>query len=233
MDVIILAGGLGTRLRSAVPDLPKPMADVKGKPFLCHLMDYWRAEGVSRFILSVSYKYQVIENYFGSRYKGAEVVYAIETEPLGTGGGLINAASQLRGENEFLVLNGDTFFQVELSALLAAHQESGADMTLSLKEVEKNSRYSGIELDAEGFVRSIAAREAVASSCLINGGVYLLRRSLLGEYAGRSPERLSLEDEILPGLIRGKKRLRGFVASGVFLDIGIPEDYHRAADLLP
>ena len=232
MDAIILAGGMGTRLHSAVPDLPKPLADVRGRPFLCYLMDYWLAEGVSQFVLSVGYKHEKIESYFGSHYQGSKVNYAVEPEPLGTGGGLINAASKLRDKEVFLVLTGDTFFQVKLPGLLAAHQENSADMTLSLIKVKKNSRYSGIGLDGQGFVTGIEAREAVSSNWLANGGVYMMNRSLMGEYERQPLKKLSLEDEILPELIRDKKRLLGCISSGTFLDIGIPEDYERAADVL-
>jgi len=104
MEAIILAGGLGTRLRSAVPSLPKPMAPIKGKPFLGYLFDYWLHQGIKHFILSVGYKYEVIHERFGTKYKDADVSYAIENEPLGTGGGLLLALNSLDQKSHFYFL---------------------------------------------------------------------------------------------------------------------------------
>lgn len=113
ITAIILAGGMGTRLRSAVPDLPKPMAPIHERPFLEHQMDYWIGQGVSRFIVSVGYMKEVIMDHFGASYRATPLTYAIEEEPLGTGGGLLLAAQGL--SETFLVLNGDTFFEVDLT----------------------------------------------------------------------------------------------------------------------
>src|SRR3954452_20948621 len=109
MQAIILAGGKGTRLRSAVPDLPKPMAPVAGRPFLEHQMAYWVSQGVNRFVLSVGYKAQIIIDSVGAQFRNAEVVYATEDSPLGTGGAVLHARAQLKPNEPFLVINGDTF----------------------------------------------------------------------------------------------------------------------------
>jgi len=155
MEAIILAGGLGTRLRSAVPSLPKPMAPIKGKPFLGYLFDYWLHQGIKHFILSVGYKCEVIREQFGTKHKDADVNYAIENEPLGTGGGLLLAIKQLRSKEPFLLLNGDTFFAVNLNNLFQYHKNCRSDMTLSLVETKNNKRYSGVLLDKHGLVYSI------------------------------------------------------------------------------
>jgi len=232
MEAIILAGGLGTRLRSTVPDLPKPLAPVGAKPFLGHLLDYWQGQGVKRFILSVGYKHELIRECFGSRYQNAEVDYAVETEPLGTGGGLLLSVKQLRSKEPFLVLNGDTFFAVNLVDLLNCHAQSEADMTLSLVEVPENKRYSGVLLDKDGMVRSMEARSESSKISLVNGGVYMMENNLLSIFEKNVSKKISLEDELLSRLFKQKKRIAGFLGSGAFIDIGVPQDYNRAAEVL-
>ena len=110
-EAIVLAGGLGSRLKAAVPDVPKPMAPINGRPFLEYLVDYWAGQGVDRFVLSVGYKREVIEEHFAVRHKGMEMDYAVENQPRGTGGGLLLALKHLRRSGTFLILNGDTFLR--------------------------------------------------------------------------------------------------------------------------
>src|SRR3989338_2427013 len=126
------AGGLGTRPRKAVPDVPKPMAPVGNAPFLAHLLDYWIGRGITHAILSVGYKADVIREYFGDCYEGIPIEYAIEETPLGTGGGLLLAAERLRESGPFLVLNGDTFFEVNLREMVRFHLERLAELTMAL-----------------------------------------------------------------------------------------------------
>jgi len=232
MEAIILAGGLGTRLRSTVPDLPKPLAPIEGKPFLGYLLDYWRGQGVKRFILSVGYKHELIRECFGSEYKNTEVDYAVETEPLGTGGGLLLSVKQLQSKEPFLILNGDTFFAVNLVDLRNCHAQYEADMTLSLVDVPQNKRYSGVLLDKEGMVRSMEARTESSKNSLVNGGVYMVERNLLSIYEKKVSKKNSLEDELLSELFEQKKRIAGFLGRGAFIDIGVPQDYSRAAEVL-
>lgn len=229
MEAIILAGGLGTRLRSAVPDLPKPMAPVSGRPFLEHQLDYWLAQGVTRFILSVGYRYDAISRHFGEAYRGIPVGYAIEREPLGTGGGLMLAARELAAPGPFLVLNGDTYFEVALGTLRDFHAARGADIALSLLRSPQQGRYTGLETGAAGEVLSLNTGK---KGGLANGGVYLVSHALLDGGAWPPGSRLSLEEDILPTALRAGKRMFGLEFPGRFLDIGIPEDYARAADLL-
>ena len=112
-SAVILAGGLGTRLRSVVSDVPKPMAPVGGRPFLEYQLEYWINQGISRFVLSVGYRHEAITEHFGSRYKGVELEYAVEEQPLGTGGGLLLAAEKLKQDTPFLLLNKDTYFKTD------------------------------------------------------------------------------------------------------------------------
>lgn len=229
-SAIILAGGLGTRLRSAVPDLPKPLAPINGRPFLEYQLDYWLGQGIRRFILSVGYKHELIQQHFGNAYRGAEIDYAVETEPLGTGGGLLLAAGRIRAPGPWLVLNGDTFLEVQAEELAAFHQRHDADVTLSLFEVVQNTRYTGVDVDEAGRVTRLQS-EATGQRQLINGGVYLFGEAGLAMLSYRPGERVSLETEILESMLRGGRRVFGCAAHGRFIDIGIPDDYARAAAL--
>ena len=232
MDAIILAGGLGTRLRKAVADTPKPMALVNGRPFLEHQLDYWIAEGVCRFVLSVGYKSKVIENHFGAKYRDCEIDYAIEKEPMGTGGGLLLAAERM-SKSPFLLLNGDTFFEVPLNAFFNFHKEKEADITIALLDISKNDRYGCVEMDKECRIRNFEAEAKNMSYNLINGGAYLITRQSLDSLDKKPGQKANLEKEILPGMIRADKRIYGYPCEGVkFIDIGVPKDYEAAAKLL-
>lgn len=229
VTAIILAGGLGTRLRDAVPDLPKPMAAINGRPFLEYQMDYWISQGVSHFLLSVGYRREIIMNHFGIAYRGCPVGYAIEDHPLGTGGGLLLAMELFEGDGPVLLLNGDTFFEVDLDRMLEFHTRSHSDWTFSLFRTKESGRYMGIIIEPEGRIRSLRADK---SSGLANGGVYLFKRELLAKTQWHSGDRVSLEDEILPAIFSLGGRLFGYMSNGRFIDIGIPKDYFRAGEIL-
>lgn len=228
---IILAGGLGTRLRSAVPELPKPMAPVNGRPFLEHQMDYWIAQGVSRFVISVGYRKEAIVNYFGDRYRGFAVEYAAEEAPLGTGGGLLKAIGLVNHNEAVLVLNGDTFFEVDYQQLKAFHEKSSSRWTFSLFRANEAGRYMGMGVDPEGRITSLKSGTKELGQ-LANGGVYLIDPKVV-EITKLSPgDRASLEDDILGELMAQKVPLYGVEFNGRFIDIGVPEDYVRAASVL-
>lgn len=220
MEAIILAGGFGRRLRLVCSDRPKPMAQIQGKPFLEYLLEYWKCQGVSHFIFSVGYLHQVIINYFGKDYRGIPIDYAIENEPLGTGGGVLQSIPYLhRPESTFLVLNGDTFFDMSLASFF--HK---GEVTLALYKIEKNTRYDGITLDGCSRIQSYND----PNSQLINAGCYLFDRKSLVRFQQKGP--LSLEKEILP-ILMSQGSCYGQVFDGLFIDIGIPEDYARSQHL--
>ncbi len=232
-SAIILAGGLGTRLRSEVPDLPKPMAPVNERPFLSWLMDYWIRQGVRHFILSIGYKSHTIQDYYGSRYRQAELDYSVEEIPRGTGGGLLLALRQLQNEEAFLVLNGDTFFAVKLDALREFHERTQADVTMALLDMADNDRYGGVSMKPDGSIVSLDASRADPENRRVNGGAYLMKRDLFEGYTvGDSQQKCSLEGDLFPALLNSGKHMAGYLSSGMFIDIGIPEDYMRAAELL-
>lgn len=232
-SAIILAGGLGTRLRSAVPDLPKPMAAINGRPFLEHQIDYWIGQGIMEFTISVGHLRESIQNHFGQDYRGAALRYAIENEPLGTGGGLLLAAAGVPQDRPVLVLNGDTFFEVVLADLIRFHHQHRADWTISLFRTNESDRYMGLRVSKDGRIESLRSGAAANPDLLANGGVYLVEPSVLADSGFAAGSKASLEDDILAVLLAKNARLHGLECAGRFIDIGIPKDYFRAADILP
>lgn len=228
---VILAGGLGTRLRAAVPDLPKPMAPINGRPFLEHQLDYWIGQGIERFILSVGYRHAAISGHFGARYRGVAIDYAVEETPLGTGGGLLLAAARLDGGAPALVLNGDTYFAVSLAALQEFHAQRQSDWTFALFRAQEAGRYMGMEVAADGRIQALRSGSGTPGR-LANGGVYLVDPQRLTRGPWTPGEKLSLEDDILPRLFT-QARYFGLECAGDFIDIGVPQDYQRAAQMLP
>jgi len=222
-EAIILAGGLGTRLRSAVPDLPKCMAAVSGKPFLYYVITYLQKQGIEKFILSLGYKYEVIEKYITTEFGILNFKFSVETEPLGTGGGLMFACTKA-AETSVLVVNGDTFFKVDLQKLSAFHNKCGADCTLSLKPMKHFERYGVVRLNKDNSIESFQEKKYYADG-LINGGVYALnvQNFLLEKFS----EIFSFEKDYLEHLYL-HRRIFGIIQDEYFIDIGIPEDYEKA-----
>lgn len=220
---IILAGGLGTRLRSEVPDLPKCMAPVNGNPFLKYVVDELLKQGVTHFIFSIGYKREPIIEYLHEAFPQLQVQFAVEQEPLGTGGG-IRAAGALATEKNVFVLNGDTLFKVNLRQLSDLHYLKKADCTLSLKPMQQFDRYGVVELNNEQRVLQFKEKQFYETG-LINGGVYALNvPSFLQE--DFKPV-FSFEKEYLERLYT-QRNFFGFISNAYFIDIGIPADYQRA-----
>lgn len=227
MEVIILAGGLGTRLRSEVKKVPKCMAPVAGKPFLWYLLkDLTKYQEVTRVILSVGYLREVILEWIDEVKDKFpfEFDYAIEEQPLGTGGGIKLALSKAN-INNVVVLNGDTYFAVNLTELMAAHLLYSSAVTIALKPMQDFNRYGRVIISDEDK-RIIEFKEKeYCKEGLINGGVYIINR--LEPIFDGLPEKFSFETAVFePQCKLGK--LFGVVQNGYFIDIGIPEDYHRA-----
>jgi D-glycero-alpha-D-manno-heptose 1-phosphate guanylyltransferase len=228
MEAVVLAGGLGTRLRSVVPDLPKPMAPVWGRPFLAWLLDYWIGQGIVRFVLSVGYRQDAVRDYFSNSYRGVPIAYAAEREPLGTGGALLFAASMLERPGAFMALNGDTFFEVQLDKLTQFHSSRQAQWTLALFKIDGEDRYDSVSIDPDG--RILAFGGGVGG--LRNGGAYVIEPASLARLGNHEGRPCSLEMELLPSLLRDGAALYGMVSGARFLDIGIGPDYARAGEFL-
>ena len=219
---IVLAGGLGTRLRSVINDLPKPMAPVNGKPFLHYIFQYLKQEGIRDVILSVGYKHETIEEFFGKEYLGIKIQYSVEEEPLGTGGGIKQAFDLVSGAA--YVLNGDTFFGVNLWALQEYYFESSSDMVLALKHLHNFDRYGTVQLNDEYRITKFDEKKLVAEGC-INGGIYFFDKKLFDKV--ETGVKFSFEKEILERYT-GELKFSGKAFDGYFIDIGIPEDYNKA-----
>jgi D-glycero-alpha-D-manno-heptose 1-phosphate guanylyltransferase len=220
LQAVVLVGGLGTRLRSAVADRPKALAPVGGRPFLDWLLLALRDQGVRRVVLATGHLGDAFDRHMaGWRSLGLDVALSRESSPLGTGGAARLAVDRVETDR-VLILNGDSYCRFDLARL-------GAPPAIWLVEVADASRYGSVELDDDGLVRSFREKIEAAGPGLVNAGVYLLDRA---DVAAIPPGRdVSLEREVLPGLVgRG---LRGVVGSGTFVDIGTPESY-SAADRL-
>lgn len=231
-SAVILAGGLGTRLRSAVPDLPKPMAPISGRPFLEYLLDYWIKQGVSHFMLSVGYRHEVIVGHFGNNYKSARIDYVIEETPLGTGGGLLLALEKIDKDESFLLLNGDTYFAVDLKTLIDRSSSRKADWCFSLFRANEAGRYMGMDVSPEGKIVSLQSGTGQPGR-LANGGVYWVNPRTLPRERFAPGDKVSLEDDLFTVAMALGQNLLGIEFSGTFIDIGIPDDYCRAPGLLP
>ena len=150
MEAIILAGGLGTRLSHIVKDVPKPMAPVAGRPFLEYILDYLIENDIKRVILATGYKHEIIEQHFGNLYKNIEIIYSVENEPLFTGGAIKKALSKCK-ENNVFIINGDTYFNVDLKEMKKFHIESNSEITIATKLMYDFERYGTVVLSKIGL----------------------------------------------------------------------------------
>lgn len=223
MQAILLAGGLGTRLRSVVNDRPKPMALIGEKPFMEYVVHELTRYGIDEIIFAVGYKGSMVEDYFGdgSRF-GVKVSYAYEEELLGTAGAIKNAG-RLVTDEFFFVLNADTFYQMDYSRLLRVREKENLEMALVLRQVADVSRYGEAVLEGSRLI-GFNEKTKEAKPGTINGGVYLMNRTLL---AAIPDGKVSLENEMIPRWMKENRRLGGLVNDGYFIDIGIPEDYFK------
>ncbi|MBO9592884.1 MAG: HAD-IIIA family hydrolase [Niabella sp.] len=222
-EAIVLAGGLGTRLREAVPDLPKCMAPVAGRPFLYYVINYLRRQGIQRIIFSLGYKHEVIEEYLAREFPSLQYDCCIEEEPLGTGGAIQLALQKTTGSNVFVV-NGDSFFAFDAGQLLTLHHQTQADCTLALKPMQQFSRYGVVTTNEQQQILSFREKQYYESG-LINAGVYLVQKTAFLQKGFSS--KFSFEKDYLEQFVSNGK-FSGAVADGYFIDIGIPEDYNRA-----
>jgi len=227
-EAIILAGGFGTRLREAVPDLPKPMAPITDKPFLAWQLDYLMKLGVSRFILSVGYKARIIRDYFGNEYQGSEIVYAEESEPLGTGGAIQYALTKATRERAF-ILNGDTLCATDLGHLRALTVNNPKAVGIVVKHVKNAGRYGAIAFDETTKLVNRFGEKLSSGPGYINAGVYDVPANLFDGLTITKP--FSFESNIIQHLVGNN--LYAQIADDFFIDIGIKEDFLSAQTLIP
>ncbi len=223
-EAIILAGGKGTRLHGVVDDLPKVMAPVNGRPFLEYVLDHLHDHIIEHVVLSVGYKKEAIMGHFGNRYRDILIDYAIEEEPLGTGGGIRKAFELIRGSRAF-VLNGDTLFRLDLVRHFDFHTIRRTDFSVTLREVEDVSRYGAVEIDEDKKIVAFREKGEKRGKGYINGGVYLIHRRFFEK--NPFPDKFSIEKDCLEALV-DSGQFHGLVCRQYFIDIGIPEDYEKA-----
>ncbi len=222
---IILAGGFGTRLQSVVNDLPKPMAPINGEPFLNYQLNYLKHYGIKNVILSVGYLAEKIKAYYGSNFNGLEIDYVVEENPMGTGGG-IRLALEKCTESLSFVLNGDSFFDVDLIKFNDLHIQNRSQISLALRKVNNSERYGTIEKTKENIISSFKEKSGIDHEGIINGGVYILDKNL---YLQKTPSatNFSIEKDFFEKQL-SNSLISGFEFEGYFIDIGIPEDYLKA-----
>ena len=222
IPALILAGGLGTRLRHLIPDLPKPLAPVANKPFLYYLLKHLQNQGVRDVYLSVGYKAEKIKDYFHHHFHSIQLHYIKEEEPLGTGGAIAFALQQIPSEN-VLILNGDTFLNFELNKLLASHQNQ--KLTIALNYAKNSDRYGFVNVD-KNYVSGFIEKSSELRDGWINAGVYVLNKNF---YLSHIPSQkiFSFEKDFLEKIYR-KYPINTYKVNGYFIDIGVPNDYTRA-----
>ena len=219
-EAIVLAGGLGTRLRSEIGTLPKPMASVNGSPFLDHIFGFLAKNGITRAILSVGYNWEIIQSHYGDSFLGIDITYVVEKERLGTGGGIKLALHSVLGEQVYII-NGDTLFDINLLKLQHAHFTLKSQCTLALKTIENADRYGSVVIDNNYKIEQFEEKQ-FREHALINGGIYLVNRSIIDDL----PEAkvFSFEKDYLEHQTT-TKAIFGLTFNDYFIDIGIPEDY--------
>lgn len=227
MEAVILAGGFGTRLRHVVSNVPKPMAPVAGRPFLCWLIDRLAAQGYGHIVLATGYMHEKVEEFFHDEYDGVRIDYAREMSPLGTGGAIVNALQHCQ-EEIITVLNGDTLFDIDHRLFIEKGAHNDSRLTIVTRRVDDAGRYGAVEVDAEGRIAAFREKDPSFGSGLINGGIYRLHRSLLENYA--VGQQFSFEKEVLQPL---KEPIYAWPSDAYFIDIGVPDDYARAQIELP
>ncbi len=218
MEAIILAGGLGTRLKSVVNNLPKPMAPINNKPFLEYILEFLNNQSIYRVILSIGYKVETIQEYFGDSYKNIKLVYNIEKEQLGTGGAIKDSLKYIKND-EVYILNGDTFFNIDLSKIKLEDNL----IEIALKEMKEFERYGVVKIDENGYIQNFKEKSYYRQG-FINGGIYLLKRDIFNNFD--LSKKFSFE-EFLENNFQNLKA-KGKVFDNYFIDIGIPEDYKKA-----
>lgn len=220
-----MAGGLGTRLRQVVPDLPKPMAPVAGRPFLEILLSMLAQKGFNRVVLSLGYMSEKIIAHFGDNYRGMQLVHEVELQALGTGGAIRAALARCEADHVF-IFNGDTYLDLEVAALERLWQ-AGRHPLIVVRQVPDTARFGKVEM-CDGRINAFLEKGR-AGPGLINAGCYVLPKTALDGFA--LGQAFSLETEFFIKHLQ-KIRIDGFVTHGRFIDIGVPDDYALAQTAL-
>ena len=220
---VILAGGMGTRLRQVISDRPKVMAEIKGKPFIAYLLDQLVEANIERVIISTGYMGSLIEESIGFSYKGLQVDYSREETPLGTAGAL-KLAEKIVDAEYCLVMNGDSYTEFEAISLFMSCKQKNANITILVKTVDDTTHFGTIQMNEQNVINKFMEKKLRKGTGLINAGVYIMKTSVLQKIPDKAP--CSLEYDFIPAMIG--KNIYGYVADGKFIDIGTPESYSHA-----
>jgi NDP-sugar pyrophosphorylase family protein len=226
LTAVILAGGLGTRLRPVVGDRQKVVAQVRGRPFLTYLFDQLAEYGFSRVVLCIGHEGAAVRTLLGDGYGGLRLVYSQEPRRLGTAGAIRFALPHLRS-NTVLVMNGDSFCEADLTAFRDYHERAGAHATLLLTHVPDTGRYGRVTIDGHGRVTGFEEKGQAAGPGWINAGLYVLERAFVAAIPEPADREVSLERDVFPRAVG--TAFYGFAGGGRFIDIGTPRSYGEAA----
>lgn len=229
METIILAGGLGTRLRSVVDNVPKPLAPINGSAFLDLLLAKLAASPfIQKVILATGYKKEIIREHYKDASYPFTLLFSEEEQPLGTGGA-VRQALQYIDEDDLLVLNGDSFLDLSLAEMKRLYESQQADVLLAAVSVAEVERYGRLVFEPEsGRIRQFAEKSAEKGAGFVNGGIYMMKKALWHNL--RSGENLSLEKDLFPAWLCHK--MLAYICDGTFIDIGTPDSWKRAQTLL-
>jgi len=227
IPAVLLVGGMGTRLRSVLPDTPKPLASIGQKSFLELLVRQLRCQGIRRVIMCTGYLADQIENEFGDGHAlDVEIEYSTEPRPLGTAGAVKFAQQYLDNVSDFVVMNGDSFLEIDFQRLIRFHQNHGGIATLAVLLVKNAARYGTVQLGSDDRVTGFSEKTGADARGLVNGGVYVFNRAIF-DHIPDGPA--SLEKDIFPRLV--DHGVNALEHAGMFIDIGTPEDYTRAQQI--
>ena len=227
MDIVVLCGGLGTRLRTVVSDRPKSMADFCGRPFLDILLDYFKGFGFRRIILCVGYRAEAIKSHYANRFSDMEILFSEEKAPLGTGGAIKNAEHLIKS-NPFCVANGDSFCSIQMDQFLSFHSDKKATISIAVSSVGKTKDYGAVCLDHDSQVLSFDEKKESQEKAAVNAGVYIFEKKILFEM--HKGDIFSLEKDLFTRVCG--KGLYGFFVDSPVIDIGTPERYAYASNHL-
>jgi NDP-sugar pyrophosphorylase family protein len=223
VTAVILAGGLGTRLRAVVSDRPKVMAEINGEPFLNYLLDQVAEALIKSVVISTGYMAHVIEETIGFSYNGLQVDYSREETPLGTAGAL-KLAGQSVDTGQCLVMNGDSYTEFDPVSLFLSHKQEDANITLLVKGVDDTTSFGRIQMNERNEIEKFMEKGRSTDSGLINSGVYIMKTSIFHKIPDTIP--CSLEYDFIPSMIG--QGIYGYETEGEFIDIGTPESYTKA-----
>ena len=225
MQAIILAGGFGTRLQAVVKEVPKPLAPISGKPFLFWLVTYLQKQGVTHFIFSLGYLYHQVESFLKDEFPHLNYDCVVENEPLGTGGAIKLCLSKST-EEDIVILNGDTFFNLNIKNFFKFYKDSNSDCCMALTPMQNFDRYGSVTIDEQNLIHQFNEKK-YCSEGFINTGVITFNKNIFLEKTKHLPQNFSYEKDFLEPNI-SQIKVTGYIASEYFVDIGIPQDYYRA-----